>query len=143
MKDLEWKAEYVLGIPAVDLQHKRIFDRFVTIAGGSTKHDGLRAEFAMVQLVGLLHEHFALEESMMRTLCYPGLERHMEEHQRFHADVRALAQNSIRTKGNVSRETIRVAQTWLREHIVTSDRHYLEYFSWPLRKLGGKEGDEK
>ena len=143
MKDLEWKDEYLLGIPAVDLQHKRIFDRFIAIAGGSTEQDRLLAEFSIVQLVGLLQEHFALEESMMRTLCYPELERHIEEHRRFHAEVQDLAQTAIRTKGSMSRETIKVTQKWLREHIMTSDRHYVEYFSGPPRNSVGKKRDEK
>jgi hemerythrin-like metal-binding protein len=129
MKDMEWSDEYALGIPAIDLQHRRIFDRFKTIAAGSTELDRMLAEFALVQLVSLLGEHFAIEESMMRSLCYPELERHIEEHRQFHAEVRDFAHRSLRKKESVSREAIRVTQKWLREHIMTSDRHYTDFFS--------------
>ena len=139
MDDLEWKDEYSVGIPALDIQHRHIFDCFVTIAAGSTEHDGLRAEFAFSKLVGLLQEHFRLEESMMRAFSYPELEPHIEEHRQFHSDVRDLAQRSIRTKGGVSRETIKVAQKWLREHIATSDRDYMVFFSNPAHKSGGNK----
>lgn len=136
MKELEWKDEYLVGIPPLDLQHKRIFDCFITIAEGSTRHDTLNAEFALARLVGLLRDHFALEESMMRTLLYPEVEQHIEEHRQFHADVHALAQRSLRVKQSVPREAIKVAQHWLRDHIMTSDRHYVDFFSNSARMNG-------
>jgi hemerythrin-like metal-binding protein len=129
MKDLEWNDEYALGIPAVDLQHRRIFDRFRTIAGGSTEHDALLAEFSMVKLVRLVQEHFTLEESLMRSFRYPEIERHIAEHRQFHADVHDLARDSLRKKGSLSSEAIKIAHAWLREHIMVSDRHYVKFFS--------------
>ena len=131
MKQLEWKDDYALGILAVDLQHKSIFDCLITIAGGSPEHDKLLAEFAIVRLVSLLHEHFALEESMMRTFRYPELERHIAEHREFHAEVHDLAQKSVRSKHSLSLVTIATTQKWLREHIMTSDRHYIDFLADP------------
>lgn len=139
MKDLEWNDRYLIDIPAIDLQHKRIFNCIQTIAGGSTKDDGLLAEFAIVQLLGLLQEHFALEESMMRTLCYPGVGRHVDQHREFQAHVHDLAQKALRTKEKVSREAIRNAHIWLRHHILTSDRHYYDFFSSAAHRKPGKK----
>ena len=144
MKDLEWKDEYSLGIPEIDLQHKRIFDCFVTIADdGLTKQDKWLTDSSIVQLVGLLQGHFALEENLMRSLGYPELERHIEEHQQFNAELHELAQMSLRTKGNMSHDMIKVFQKWQREHIIKSDRHYADYFSGLTRKSTGKNRDAK
>jgi hemerythrin len=129
MKDLEWKDEYSLGIPAIDFQHKRIFDCILTVAHGATNDDKLRAEAAIIKLLGLLQEHFALEESMMKKLHYPDLAQHIEEHRQFHFDVHHLAQTSLMKKGGVPREAIKVAHKWLTEHLMVSDRHYLDFFS--------------
>jgi len=138
MKDMEWKDEYLLGIPELDLQHKHIFDCFVTIAEeGLTKQERWLADSSIVQLVGLLQQHFALEESLMRILGYPELERHIEEHRQFNAKIHGLAQKSLSVKGGVSREMIKVAQQWLAGHIETSDRHYAGYFSGALRNNPG------
>lgn len=140
MTDLHWNDGYSLGIPEVDLQHKRIFDCFVTIAEeGLTKRDRWLADSSIVQLVGLLQGHFALEESLMRILGYPELERHIEEHRRFSAELDALAQKSLRTKESVSHAMIEVFQKWQREHIMKSDRHYANYFS----RLAHKSVDKK
>ncbi len=127
MKDLEWKDEYSFGIPAIDFQHRRIFDCILGIAAGPSDADRLLAEAEIIRLLGLLQEHFALEESMMRTFRYPGLGQHIEEHRQFHADVHELAQKSLRNTGGVSREAIRITHKWLKEHIMVSDRHYLDF----------------
>lgn len=139
MKDLEWKDEYTVGIPAIDLQHRRIFDNILGIAHGPTDDDRLRAEARIIKLPGLLQEHFSLEENMMRTLHYPELERHVEEHRQFHAEVHHLAQKSLRKKGGVSREAIMVTHKWLTDHIMVSDRHYLAFFMNATHINGGKK----
>ena len=136
MKDLEWKDEYAVGIPAVDLQHSRIFDCFISILGAPADDDRLRAETEIIKLLGLLQEHFALEESMMRKFHYPELESHAEEHRQFNADVHDLAQKSLRRKGGVSRDAINIAHKWLTEHIMTRDREYAAFFSHPAQKNG-------
>lgn len=111
MKDLEWKDEYLLGIDEIDLQHKRIFDCIVTVAEeGLTKRDRWAADSSIVQLVGLLQQHFALEECLMRILGYPDLQRHIEEHRQFNAELHDLAQKSLRMNENVLHEVIKVAQ---------------------------------
>jgi len=139
MKELQWKEEYLLGIPGIDIQHKRIFDCFISIAEASIKHDRWLADSSIVQLVSLLREHFAVEESVMQILGYPDLELHIQEHRQFEAEVHDLAQKSLRIKGSVSHDTIKVAQEWLREHIMTSDRHYADCFSGSKRKSIGKK----
>jgi hemerythrin-like metal-binding protein len=139
MEELQWKDEYLLGIPAVDLQYKRIFDCFVAIAeAGLTKQDESPGDSSMIQLAGLVHQHFALEEGMMRSFGYPGLERHIEEHRQFLSDVQGLARRSQGTTGRVSHEMIKVFRKWLQEHIMTSDRRYVEYFAGPSRESVGK-----
>jgi hemerythrin-like metal-binding protein len=128
MKDLKWKDEYSCGMPAIDLQHRRIFDCILSVAHDATDDDRLRAEAAIMKLLSLLQEHFALEEHMMRSLHYPDLEQHIEEHRKFNSDVHHLAQTSLMNKRGVPREAIKIAHDWLTGHIMESDRHYLDFF---------------
>jgi hemerythrin len=140
MNDLEWNDEYSLGIPEIDIQHKRIFDCYKTMAEeGLAKQDRWLADSSIDQLRSLIQAHFAIEETVMRILGYPELERHIEEHRQLHADVHDLAQTSLRTKGSVSREMIHISKKRLREHIMTSDRHYADYFSGLVQKSVGKK----
>lgn len=143
MKDMEWKDEYSLGIPAIDFQHRRIFDSILRVAHGATDDDGLRAEAEIIKLLGLLQEHFSLEESMMQTLCYPDLEHHIAEHRQFHSEVHHLAQTSLMKKGGVPREAIKIAHKWLTEHLTVSDRHYVDFFSNATHKSRSKKRGAK
>jgi hemerythrin len=134
MTHLQWKDEYSLGIPAVDLQHKRIFDCFIHIADeGIAKNNAWLADSSTVQLIGFIRAHFALEESVMQKLGYPDFERHVEEHRQYHGEMVDLAQESLKTKGSLTREKINVAQKWFREHITTSDRRYVDFLRGPAR----------
>jgi hemerythrin len=134
MEYLEWKDEYLVGIAGVDFQHRQIFDCVISILRGPTDDDTLRAEAEIIKLHGLLRQHCALEESMMRNLCYPDLEKHIEEHRQLIAQVHDLGQQSLRKKGGVSHESIRIAHKWLTEHIMTSDRDYAAFFSNPAHR---------
>ena len=143
MKILEWKEEYLLGIPAVDLQHRRIYDCFIAIAEeGLSGHEAWHEDASFARLVDLLRQHFALEESMMRSLGYPELERHIEEHRRFDIELHHLARKSRELKGCVSREILEAFHKWPQEHILTSDRHYLNYFAGPQREGAGRKRQE-
>jgi hemerythrin-like metal-binding protein len=140
MKDLDWKDEYLLGIAAVDLQHERILGCFVTIMEEAlTTRETWRGDSTIIRLVGLLQQHFALEESMMRAFGYPELERHIEEHRQFHAEVQGLAQKPDGMNGGGSQETLKVVQKWLQVHILQSDRHYADFFAGLPRKSVGKK----
>jgi hemerythrin len=140
MKELAWKDEYSLGIPAIDIQHRRIFDCIVGILAGTPNDDRLRAEGEVLRLLGLLQQHFSLEENMMRALHYPELEQHAEEHKKFAADVHGLAERFLRNKGGVSREAIKIAHRWLQEHIMVTDRDYVHYFADATVKRRRKRG---
>jgi hemerythrin len=141
MKDLEWKDEYLIGIPAIDFQHRQIVDCIASVLGEPTGDDRLRAESEIIKLLGLLQQHFALEESMMGNLSYPDRDLHIEEHRQFNADVHDLAQRSLRKKAGVSQEAIKIAHKWLSEHIMTRDRDYAAFFSNPSHKSGNmKQG---
>jgi hemerythrin len=129
MIDLEWKDEYLLGIPEIDRQHKGICDCAKAIEEGLAKHDVWLADTSTVELLSLIQHHNALEESLMRILGYPELERHIEEHRRIQADVHDLVKNSLRVKGSLTSALLKTIQEWQREHIMTSDKHYADYFS--------------
>lgn len=139
MKSWEWKDEYLLGIPAIDLQHKGIFDCISRIAQGATDGDRLRAEVEVVKLLNLLQEHFLIEESMMQKLHYPDVEQHIAAHRQFHSDVHHLAQTSLMKKGGVPREALKITHKWLTEHIMVSDKRYFDFFSHPIKKSRGKK----
>jgi hemerythrin-like metal-binding protein len=144
VNNLEWKDEFLLGIPAIDLQHRRIFDCFVVLAEeAQARHDGWVAEASFAPLAVRLREHFSIEEGMMRSFGYPELARHIEQHRQFEADLLRLAQESQMKRIGVSHEMSEMFQKWHQVHIMTSDRHYVNYFAGPRRRSGGRKHGAK
>jgi len=138
MKNLVWHDEYMLGIPAVDIQHKRIFDCFVSIGReGLPERGGWLADPLFVRLIDALQKHFALEEAMMRNLNYPELEQHIDEHRQLRDELNALAQRAAEAEGRGSHRMIKIFERWQHKHIMTTDRRYVEYFQNPMQKKAG------
>ena len=50
-----------------------------------------------------------------------------------------LAQQPAGTSHGVSHEAIKVCQKRQREHIMKSDRHYVEYFAGPAHSSSGRQ----
>src|SRR5512140_1535952 len=107
MNALGWKDEYALGIPAVDLQHRRIFDCSAGMAAtGLSQSAGAPAGCSVDHLADLLRQHFSLEEHMMRSFDYPELDAHVEQHRRFQAEVDHFGQTSPGLHGGLPHATI-------------------------------------
>lgn len=137
---MERKDTYALGIAAIDYQHERIFECISNMPVGPSANDILRADAEMARFVHLVQEHCELEEAMMRTLNYPELEQHIEEHRQFQADIHELAQKSLRSKAGVSREAMEVLNKWWTEHIMMTDRQYVHFFADPTLHRRRKKG---
>ncbi len=138
MQALGWKDEYALGIPAVDLQHQRIFDCIAAMATtGLSRSAGAPAGCSVAQLADLLRQHFSLEEHMMRSFDYPELDAHAEQHRRFQAEVDHFGQTSPGLHDGVPHATIMAFQAWHCEHVRSSDRLYVEFFLGPRHKRTG------
>jgi hemerythrin-like metal-binding protein len=139
MQTLGWKDEYALGIPAVDLQHRRIFDCIAGMATADLRQSaGAPAGGSVAQLADLLRQHFSLEEHMMRSFDYPGLDAHAEQHRRFQVEVDHFGQTSPGLHGGVPHATIMFFQAWNCEHVRSSDRLYVEFFLGPRHMCTGE-----
>ncbi len=92
MTFITWKAEYSLGIPSADAEHKELIELLNEI------HDGLlrpgAGESAVFEFFGELYAkisaHFALEEKLMREHHYDGYAEHKADHERLLNEIRDL-----------------------------------------------------
>lgn len=80
MREIEWYENYELGFPAIDNDHRRLFDaanRIIRALG-----DGKFAECKRLagEFVDTLKQHFPREEGFLREIGYPGLETHAGYH---------------------------------------------------------------
>jgi hemerythrin len=123
MATLEWTQALSVGVEEIDAQHRELFRRAARLLEGI--RSGEPEELG--QLVDFLHryavEHFGAEEQHMRRTRFPGYTRHKAEHDRFIADLLALAREHER-KGASAFMTLEVNQwltRWLTEHVSGTD----------------------
>lgn len=120
---MKWKEEYSVGIPEIDAQHQTLTGCIALIEEGVSSHaPSWAVDLALVRLADYVRIHFAVEESLMRMHCFPGLDDHVREHLQFANQLRRLREKS--SLADISGAMLAFLQDWLNEHIMTSDKEY-------------------
>lgn len=125
---VEWDNEYQVGMAVFDEQHKKLF------AVINQLHEGIRSgesrDFLEDIFNGLLDytmSHFRDEETLMEEKNYPFLDEHKKEHEELLQKVIAWYEDYHAGKGIISSEVMNILVTWLKNHILTSDKKYGPY----------------
>jgi len=125
MTEITWEESYSVGVPSLDAQHKILISLINRL--DNIERNGGDLRDVMARLDEYVHEHFFLEETMMRDAGYADLEPHIAEHRDFESWLRS-AQSHMATGGldsNIVARTIREhLQDWLIEHILVVDMAY-------------------
>lgn len=117
-----WSEEYEVDYPLVDQQHRTLFEMINESHRAGVEHPGTgEAERLLERLAAYTQEHFRMEEALMATVNYPGLDPHKQAHDRLVAEVQSLLAESLagRTPGP-GRISLFLAD-WLRHHILQED----------------------
>ncbi|MDT8387350.1 MAG: hemerythrin domain-containing protein [Thiogranum sp.] len=139
----KWRDEWLLGIPALDNQHRTLADclsRLVTECTQLHGHNGngngseIDAD-GKQELMKLLEElcartraHFSIEEDMMLTANYPRYADHRREHLMLLAELTSTFAAPIRDgRCNMNPETLRALKSWFIVHVAHSDRQFANW----------------
>lgn len=74
---IEWQDRYRLGDAETDAQHQTLFTLVNELLCATEKPHLMEA---MANLFKHARDHFAHEEAVMRSMNYPGLQSHVEQH---------------------------------------------------------------
>lgn len=126
---LQWSEEISVGVEELDKQHKVLVNLINTL------HDAMqerRSQEAVRDIIKRLAEytriHFAVEESLMRILSYPGYEEHKKQHEELTQSVVDLAKKVESGKAGISFALMHFLKSWLTNHIIDSDKKYTDHF---------------
>jgi hemerythrin len=152
-KFVEWSDVLSVGIEEIDDQHK------VLVGLVNEMHDAIHERHGsdvvkaiLVKLADYTRIHFAVEESLMRILGYPGYEEHKAQHEELIHSVTDLQHKVESGKTTIGFELMHFLKIWLTKHIMESDQKYSEYFiqagakpklkkkSWTARLWEGLHG---
>jgi hemerythrin len=119
-----WDDRYLLGLPAIDQDHRILFDLINQLhdayAAGSLGAERLDIVFNV--LGDYVGNHFFREEEMMRDSAYPDMVPHMAAHARFSAEVDKLF-HRYRDGGDehMVLELLALLSNWWRFHVQEDD----------------------
>ena len=121
MMTITWSADWELGIPVIDAQHKRIVDFINQL---SKQGNNLQAiENVLIELKDYTSSHFAFEESMMEEAGYQFVKAHSKVHVLFIKRIDEYWEQH--KKGNdIAGELVKTLKSWLFSHIKHDDQDY-------------------
>lgn len=122
---IKWTEKLRTGVPALDEQHKAIFQWLEELESATAEQRTLFGVYVITRLKHYMHEHFAAEEALMKSVGYPGLDEHLVQHAEFRAKLGELQLRSIGE--DISADTVRFLNHWLVNHISKTDMAYVPY----------------
>jgi hemerythrin len=122
---LEWKTDYETGVPAVDTQHKVLFDNINRLETLLAKDEIVRSEadYLLKFLDGYAAQHFKGEETCMARFRCPSHARNKEEHSQFMETLKfAREEYKIAHKPRSVLERLHETLVfWINNHILQVD----------------------
>jgi hemerythrin-like metal-binding protein len=121
----EWKPEYAMGIKSLDAEHQKLFaigrELYAAMTAGKAS-----AALGMIldRLVKYTLEHFAHEETLMRSYKYPGFARHKAEHDALVKKVGSFQVEFQAGRAALAAPLLQFIKDWLEHHIKESDAAY-------------------
>ncbi|HVI50300.1 MAG TPA: bacteriohemerythrin [Candidatus Sulfotelmatobacter sp.] len=128
---IQWSDAYILGIPAVDAEHKGLADlvnHFFAQAEQGAGSNDLGA--TLNQLIDDTRSHFRNEESLLDRSNYPLLAQHSTEHDRLLLQMshfQQAYQEGQPTARELTIDTVEFFRHWLLSHIQREDAAYKPY----------------
>jgi hemerythrin len=123
-----WNESFALRIPAIDAQHKNLFDMIYELecAFESGKEEGAAARI-LEKLKEYCQFHFTAEERLMQECGYPGLHGHLIQHDDF---TRTVLEFESERQAGASQIPLQIAvflKQWLANHIAVEDRKIVPF----------------
>ena len=121
----EWSERLELGIPAIDVQHRRFFE---LAASFGRDQDEIRVMKTLAILSDYIRTHFREEEVLMRIAKFPERAAHCRLHAQFR---QMLADLIVRARtmslDEIAEEVRYLINGWFSHHIITVDAEYAPY----------------
>ena len=119
---LAWKPDYALGIPAVDHEHRELFDLVNDLHASLFEPDSEATVMDFLgELFSKISSHFALEEKLMRDGRYADFPAHKADHERLLDEIRDLM-DDYEDGGHVDLDRFAAElERWFSLHFSTHD----------------------
>ena len=127
---LWWDQSFSVNIAELDHQHQRLFRTVAELsyAVRTGRADSIINE-VLEKVIQHTISHFAAEELLLQQHGYPGLAAHRYEHQMFAQKLSNFHLPNIAGKPDIPSSLLVFLQTWLRDHILKTDKDYSAFLN--------------
>ena len=126
MERLMWKADYSVGINAIDGQHRKIFESLLALESAFEKKKPWHiVRYLLAQLTENLELHWVTEEALLEIIHYPHIEKHNQSHAKLKNALTEL-ENHLREHQSMD-GLVKFFEAWFIEHVLAADLHYIDY----------------
>ena len=121
-----WHEGFILKIPSMDHQHKKIFDT-INILYKTFSNNGSKAQIMSVinELASISLKHLSDEEQLLKRANYKDFDEHLKTHDalrvEFYAHIKTI--NTEMSDENLIK-FIMFLRNWIIDHIFATDRRY-------------------
>ena len=125
MPMFEWTQEYSVNVRELDEQHKKLVDMINNLDESmKSENQGDAIKIVLDELLDYTAYHFETEEKLLMQYGYPRLESHTKEHDTLSWRVLDMRTRHESGEGVEAKEIIDFLTTWLKNHILFSDKQY-------------------
>lgn len=120
-----WSAEYEVGVPLIDAQHKKLFLIFKNLVKARQGKNGNQAVLQALKLMADYMDYHFKAEDVFWERDPEVYTVHRNAHYFFIRKVYE-ATGKIETQGDVSEEVLQFLGNWLVEHVLGMDRDHFQ-----------------
>lgn len=128
---LEWSETYSVGSEMLDSQHKKwidLYNRLDSLMRGESSEDLQNAKAEVLhEMSEYVDYHFRSEEEYMRTIGYPGVDKHWRMHKDFRSRIYQICRDHEDGLIVLNSEIMDTIRRWLVDHIVKQDVKIMDY----------------
>lgn len=126
---LEWREEYSVGVEGLDDQHRHMFGLINQLVGMVNSMPTPEQVASILNgLIEYKQKHFATEEGYFRRFGFEGAEEHIVEHRKFDVRIEEIREKYGNDRTMFVFELVDFLEDWLIDHILHTDRKYIECF---------------
>ena len=121
--NLNWSEKFEIGVPVIDEQHRRLFDKYNTFVRALDSSSASQASIApfLIELMEYANTHFETEEQLLSANGFDELDDHKRKHQDFRNQLEKLSLEFYSGHVSLAGTLAIFVRDWLVKHILHDD----------------------
>jgi hemerythrin len=125
---LSWSELYSVNNETLDNQNKILFDLLRKLYDiCMNERDDVEYLSVLDELLDYTAAQFSVEETYMREMGYPQIEKQLQQHDEFTRNIVFLKQSYEAKNIELCLDLILLALNWAHDHVIGEDRKFVDY----------------